>query len=99
MLSVLLLLRHLLKDATAPVHIIGENQEDTTALLALAPHKTHDPDFINTQAIVARALCQSIAFPKMTESIDSGAASTCARVACAATSPKSLAERDLRLPP
>ena len=25
----------------------------------------HDPDFVNTQAIVARALCQSIAYPRM----------------------------------
>ena len=68
-LTILLLLRKLLMHRDEPVHIIGENQEDTTALLALAPHKTHDPDFINTQAIVARALCQSIAFPKMTESV------------------------------
>ena len=81
-LSVLLLLRHLLKDATAPVHIIGENQEDATSVLALPPAlvtKTGDtadnnfnvkPDFINTQAIIARALCQSVAFPKMTAAVN-----------------------------
>jgi hypothetical protein len=39
-----------------PVHIIGENQEDMTSVLALPPRPAagqeagHDPDFVNTQA-------------------------------------------------
>ena len=77
-LSIMLLLRHLLgeKRDQRPVHIVGENQEDATSMLALAPklrghaakrerEPEHDPDFVNTQAIVARALCQSIAYPRM----------------------------------
>ena len=41
-----------------PVHIIGENQEDMTSVLALPPRPAagqeagHDPDFVNTQAIM-----------------------------------------------
>ena len=84
-LSILLLLRHLHSDTAEagdktyrakPVHIIGENQEDMTSVLALPPRPAkgqeagHDPDFVNTQAIVARALCQSVAFPKMTASVE-----------------------------
>ncbi len=77
-LSIMLLLRHLLaeKQNQRPVHIVGENQEDVTSMLALAPklrgpaaeharETEYEPDFVNTQAIVARALCQSIAYPRM----------------------------------
>jgi len=62
-------------DATH-MHIVGENEEDLTAKLALAPHPVdskvprkptealdHPPDFINTQAIYARALTQTLAYP------------------------------------
>ena len=38
-LSVLLLLRHLMRDAATPVHIIGENQEDMTSVLAMVPRQ------------------------------------------------------------
>jgi hypothetical protein len=116
-ISILLLLRHLLKDASHPVHIIGENAEDMTATLAKPPKLTKKqaaagntnvkPDFINTQAretcaafdtpaqwtmtpcshtggrrktratsplslqaIIARALTQSLAFPKMTPAVN-----------------------------
>ena len=57
------------------IHVVGENQEDATSALALGPaeingeeakaSKSHfsDPDFINTQAIYARAMSQTLAYP------------------------------------
>ena len=61
------------------MHIVGENNEDMTAKLALAPQRfkqkalshnkmarhilEHDPDFINSQAVYARALVQTLAYP------------------------------------
>jgi hypothetical protein len=73
-LAILLLIRTL-HSGRKPVHVVGENQEDMTSMLARVPRNrslhgepaAHDPDFINTQAIVARALCQSLAFPKLTD--------------------------------
>jgi hypothetical protein len=81
-LSIMLLLRQLcnikgakLNDFT-PMHIVGENQQDLTAKLALAPRVAtivnpdgqegdvqQAPDFINTQAIYARAITQTMAYP------------------------------------
>jgi hypothetical protein len=50
-----------------PLHVVGENCINTTALLAIAPTgaQTLLPDFINTQAIYARVLAQTLAYPKM----------------------------------
>ena len=56
------------------MHVVSENQEDMSAKLALAPPVSvdsagvladdmHDPDFINTQAIYARVLVQTLAYP------------------------------------
>ena len=56
------------------MHIVGENQEDLTAKLALAPRvdpnsstntsqEMSPPDFINSQAIYARAMTQTLAYP------------------------------------
>ena len=62
-LTVCLLLRHL---SEHKIHIVSENQEDETALLAVTPQgaKSYDhPDFINTQAINARALVMALAYP------------------------------------
>ena len=80
-LDILLLLRHV--HATSPnpnkyLHVIGENNVDETAMLALAP-RTKDslnkpPDFINTQAIYARALTLTLAYPRPGRSSKSGAA-------------------------
>ena len=73
-LNIMLLLRKLwnVKSEGVPMHIVGENNEDMTARLALAPQRfratrpaskdgkksilEHDPDFINSQAVYARAL-------------------------------------------
>jgi hypothetical protein len=57
-----------------PMHVIGENQEDMTAELALPPklgarHKYKDIDFINSQAINARVLAQTLAFPDLKDAI------------------------------
>jgi hypothetical protein len=53
----------------SPLHIVGENALDSTAVLANSM-KLRDgvivaPDFVNTQAIYARALTQGLAYPYM----------------------------------
>jgi len=87
-LCIMLLLRKLwnvrvatTKDTT-PMHIVGENEEDLTAKLALAPRPVdgakrkegqvldHPPDFINTQAIYARALTQTLAYPLIAPAVE-----------------------------
>ena len=49
------------------MHIVGENNEDMTARLALAPKRIGkirtEPDFVNSQAVSARALVQTLAYP------------------------------------
>lgn len=62
------------------MHVVGENQEDMTARLALGPQVKfdhsgalkkgmHEPDFINTQAIYARVLVQTLAYPNIRHAI------------------------------
>jgi len=75
-MSIMLLLRKLwlTKGEGVPMHVVGENQEDMTAKIALNPQIEFDkqgklaagnlePDFINTQAIYARCLVQTLAYP------------------------------------
>jgi hypothetical protein len=68
-LNILLLLRKLwsIKREGVPMHIVGENNEDMTARLALAPKRIGkirtEPDFVNSQAVSARALVQTLAYP------------------------------------
>ena len=45
------------------LHAVGENCFDSTASLALTPYGKHQADFVNTQAIYARALTLALAFP------------------------------------
>ena len=75
-LNILLLLRKLwsLKYEGVPMHIVGENNEDMTALLALAPKRLgsrirKEPDFVNSQAVSARALVQTLAYPMIQPAI------------------------------
>ena len=83
-LNVMLLLRKLweIKNEGVPMHIVGENNEDMTARLALAPKRTgnvthsgkhiiieHEPDFVNSQAVYARALVQTLAYPLISAAI------------------------------
>merc|ERR1719353_2325496 len=53
----------------SPLHIVGENALDSTAVLASAMKAECGgavaPDFVNTQAIYARALTQGLAYPYM----------------------------------
>merc|ERR1719281_571624 len=53
----------------SPLHIVGENALDATAVLAVAQKGSSGdaliPDFVNTQAIYARALTQGVAYPFM----------------------------------
>ena len=54
----------------APLHVIGENALDASAALALTPASRRNvPDFVNTQAINARALTQALAYPLMQAAI------------------------------
>jgi hypothetical protein len=47
-----------------PLHVVGENAIDATAALAVTPQSNRNiPDFVNTQAINARALAQALAYP------------------------------------
>ena len=68
-LNILLLLRKLWsnKREGVPMHIVGENSEDMTAKLALAPKRVGkvrtEPDFVNSQAVSARTLVQTLAYP------------------------------------
>ena len=73
-LCIFLLLRKLLEKkhqlgySVYPMHLVGENQQDMTVKLALGPRDheglmRRDPDFVNTQAINARVLCQTMAYP------------------------------------
>jgi hypothetical protein len=84
-LNIMLLLRKLwgVKHEGVPMHIVGENNEDMTARLALAPKRTgivtksgkkrtveHEPDFVNSQAVYARALVQTMAYPLIQPAIN-----------------------------
>ena len=79
-MCIMLLLRKLCKEklkiANVPMHVVGENQEDMTARLALGPLQRgldessyRDPDFVNTQAIYARVLTQALAYPLIVPAI------------------------------
>lgn len=83
-MSITLLLRkcqQIKNDNSAPMHIVGENEEDNTAKVVLAPPVEFDdkgriqpghyvPDFINTQAIYARVLTQVLAYPLIKPAMD-----------------------------
>ena len=77
-MNIILMLRKLWneKDEGVPMHIVGENTEDMTARLALAPPRRgqnrihngerfieYEPDFVNQMAVIARALVQTLAYP------------------------------------
>jgi hypothetical protein len=63
--STMLLLRKAFNDLypNKYLHVVGENCIDSTAALALVPVGKHLPDFVNTQAIYARALTMGLAYP------------------------------------
>lgn len=71
-MSVLVLLRCIQnKFKQVPMRVVGENALDHTAHLALVPQASdgsqgyREPDFVNVQAIQARALCQCLAYPRI----------------------------------
>ena len=79
-MCIMLLLRKLCKEKlkmeNVPMHVVGENEEDMTARLAIGPIQKGDdpsdyrmPDFINTQAIYARVLTQALAYPLIVPAI------------------------------
>ena len=80
-MCVMLLLRKLCKEKlkieNVPMHVVGENEEDMTARLAIGPPQKgvdddssyRDMDFVNTQAIYARVLTQALAYPLIVPAI------------------------------
>ena len=80
-MCIMLLLRKLckqkLKTENVPMHVVGENEEDMTASLAIGPPQKgvdeyssyRDMDFVNTQAIYARVLTQALAYPLIVPAI------------------------------
>ncbi|CAE8681956.1 unnamed protein product [Polarella glacialis] len=73
-LTILVCLRALQRKLhNQPLHVIAENSMDNTSMLAIAPTAEHDgiPDFVNTHAIYACALAQSLAYPRMVPFISS----------------------------
>ena len=71
-LTICMMLRHLnpICNPASHIRICSENNVDQTAALALTPQRTGNnvqkfPDFINTQAIYARALTLALAYPGM----------------------------------
>jgi hypothetical protein len=71
-MSICLILRKLSR-STGPLHVIAENSEDQTAMLSMAPRtgggQAHDPDFVNTQAIIARSLAMNMAYPQIQDAL------------------------------
>jgi hypothetical protein len=72
-LSCLLILRALAKP-DKPMHVIAENTMDQTSGLAVVPSTIrsgggHEPDFINTQAIIARCLVMNLAYPQIQDAL------------------------------
>jgi hypothetical protein len=57
-----------------PIHVIGENKLESTAALAIRPkcakRVVDETDFVNVQAIIARAMCQGLAYPFLQPPID-----------------------------
>jgi len=62
-LTICMLLRHL-SPPDCPMRVVSENNDDQTALLAVAP-TSNTSDFVNTQAIIARALAMNLAYPRL----------------------------------
>jgi hypothetical protein len=59
-------------NALPPIHVVGENKLESSSGLALRPktdESIDETDFVNVQAIIARALCQSMAFPFMAPAV------------------------------
>lgn len=73
MMSIMLMLRYIQKESNLPfLHVIGEDSMDVTAQIALRPRagsSVDKCDFVNVQALYARALCQALAYPKMQPAI------------------------------
>ena len=84
-MCIMLLLRKLCKEKliteNVPMHVVGENEEDMTASIAIGPLQKGEggqhipgtsykkPDFVNTQAIYARVLMQALAYPLIAPAI------------------------------
>lgn len=76
-LTICMMLRHLnpICNPGSQIRICSENNIDQTAALALTPQHTGNnvqkfPDFINTQAIYARALVLALAYPDIQSVIE-----------------------------
>lgn len=57
---------HHLENRKHAVHILGENSENSTSMLApIADPSGSSSDFVNTHAMFARTLAQALCFPKL----------------------------------
>jgi len=70
MMSIMCILRTICHDENLPsIHVIAENALDGSSRIALRPrcHErvVDESDFVNVQAIIARALTQGLAYPYM----------------------------------
>jgi hypothetical protein len=69
-LTILLILRSLSHQHGHTIHVVAENQQDQTATLAVTPRNNgYDPDFVNTQAIIARTLVMNLAYPEIQDAM------------------------------
>jgi hypothetical protein len=69
-IQMMLILRAVTEELGQTMHVIAENNMDQTSSLALGPHTEgaggmQEPDFINTQAIIARCLVMNLAYPEV----------------------------------
>lgn len=71
-LSTLLILRELAHKNNRPIHCIAESHQHQTPGLALCPTnegRGYEPDFIDTQEIIARSLAMNIAYPQIQDAL------------------------------
>merc|ERR1712159_304655 len=73
-MNIMCTLRDICEHYSLPeVHVIGENKLDITAQIGVRPRSEEtlvdETDFVNVQAIIARALCQALAYPFLQPSL------------------------------
>jgi len=70
-LSTLLILRELSSQSEQPIHCIAETRQHQTPSLALSPGMGRglQPDFIDTQEIIARSLAMNVSYPQIQDAL------------------------------
>jgi hypothetical protein len=68
-----LILRKLTSGQQKKCHLVAENRQDQTSCIGMAPTigtSGFEPDFFNTQAIVARSLTMNLAYPQIQDAME-----------------------------